>query len=126
MKLSLSLYSFFRNSFLVCLYCSFFCVELLHNFDPDKKLETASANIQSPVQTSQNHFVVKSKRSGSQGKFNFRLNKRFQPSFIPAHNPAAPEVFVEFAIRKYNNTYSNASLSNIFLLIRSLRAPPVV
>ena len=103
----------------------FFFVELFHNFD-DKKIESVFVihQVQGPSQSQ--YVFAKSNRAHEQGRVRFRLNKRFQPSFTPACKIFAPTVFFEYTNQDHPDNYSNESLFNIFLLTKSLRAPPVV
>jgi hypothetical protein len=125
-QFSLIRHSYLRSLFLVGFYALFFSVELFHNFDSDKKSETSIASVATVAQSQSFSAASKCKKHNPLPKTNFRLNKRFQPSFIPSEFVFAPEVFVEHVERNYPTTYSNGSLSNIFLLTKSLRAPPIV
>jgi hypothetical protein len=119
MKQRFSKYSCVFSFMLVIIYALFFSVELLYNFDTNITVIFAG---KSPS----HHPVIKCNKSGDQVTLNFRLNKRFQPSFIPA-GPSFPAAgVIEHNDRNYEGSYSSESILNIFLLTQSLRAPPVV
>jgi hypothetical protein len=111
--------SFFRIAFLVGIYALFFLVELRYNFDTNLFVYPSS-------KTPSYHSLIKYNKPPAQVKINLRLNKRFHPSFISAEVGASKEVLVEHKDQKFANNYSRVSLFNIFLLTKSLRAPPLV
>jgi hypothetical protein len=117
---------YFRNLFLIGFYTLFFFVELFHNFDCFKTINLGSFEFAVGRQSPLHAGSSKCKAGGSSPKINFRLNKRFQPSFVPSRFVVAPQVHIEYAERNYCGRYSSEPLSNIFLLTKSLRAPPVV
>ena len=124
-QLSLIRHSYLRTLFLLGFYTLFFSVELFHNFDSDKKPDANFASVAIAPQL-QTQSTSKCKKHSVPVKTNFRLNKRFQPSFFPSEFIFAPDVLIEYVERNYSINYSNASPANIFLLTKSLRAPPVV
>lgn len=125
-QFSLIKHSYFRNLFLVGFYTLFFSVELFHNFEPDKRSGSSIATIAIAGKSQLQNAPSNCKKGSSHPKTNFRLNKRFQPSFIPSEFVFAPNAVVDYVQCNYFTNYSNGSLSNIFLLTKSLRAPPVV
>jgi hypothetical protein len=111
--------SFLRVAFLIGIYALFFLVELLYNFDTNLTVYPSG-------KTAVHHSVIKYNNPPAQVKINLRLNKRFHPSFISAEIGPSKEVFIEHPDREFIYNYSGESLVNIFLLTKSLRAPPVV
>lgn len=111
--------SFLRLAFLAGIYALFFLVELRHNFDTNLLLYPS-------CKTPSHHSLIKYNKPPAQVKINLRLNKRFHPSFLSAEVGASKEVLVEHKDQKFANNYSGESLFNIFLLTKSLRAPPLV
>ena len=112
-------YAYLRIVFLVGIYVLFFLAELLHNFD-------ANLIIYSAGKTHSHHSLTKYNRPPEQVKISFRLNKRFQPSFIPSEFYFSKEISIEYSDHKYRSICSSESLFDIFLLTKFLRAPPFV
>jgi len=110
--------SFLRIVFLVGIYASFFLVQLLYNFDTYLVVYPSG-------KTACHHSLIKYNTPPAQVKINLRLNKRFHPSFISAELAGSKEVLID-TDRKFKLNYSGESPFNIFLLTKSLRAPPVV
>ena len=112
-------FSYLRIVFLVGIYVLFFLAELHYNFDANLVVAFAT-------NTHSYHSVRKYNKPPGQVNTSFRFNKRFQPSFIPAEFCVSKEIPIEHGDRLYPAICSSESLLNIFLLTKSLRAPPRV
>jgi hypothetical protein len=111
--------SFLRIAFPVGIYALFFFVELRHNFD-------ANLFVYPSCKTPSNHSLIKYNKPPAQVTINLRLSKRFHPSFLSTEVRSAKELFIEHKDQKFTDNYSGDFLFNIFLLTKSLRAPPIV
>lgn len=111
--------TFLRIAFPVGIYALFFLVELRHNFD-------ANLFVYASCKTPSHHSLIKYSKPPAQVKINLRLNKRFHPSFLSTEVGSAKELFIEHTDQKFTENDSGDFLFNLFLLTKSLRAPPIV
>jgi len=114
--------NYFRGLFLVSLYTLFFSVELLHNFDSEKSANQVSFRVEQLPNTS----IAKPAKRRQEVQFKIRLNKRFQPSYIPSSIVVATRIFRVDSDHDRPTNYSAEPVLDLSLLTKSLRAPPVV
>jgi hypothetical protein len=124
MKFQSSIKKNLRNFFALCLYASFFSVEIVYNFQLEKFVPSAVTSVL--AKTLNHQSFSKFDPQNEKQKVNCRLNKRFQPSFISSGSTLAPDIFTGYADSKYYYGYSYKPQLGIFHLSGPLRAPPVV
>jgi len=115
-------FHYFRGLLLVSLYTLFFSVELLHNFDSEKSVKQASFRVEQLPNTS----IAKPAKRRQEVQFKVRLNKRFQPSYIPSPIVVTTRIFSVNNDRERPTNYCDEPVLDLSLLTKSLRAPPVV
>ena len=108
----------FRVLLLGVFYTLFFLVELLHNFETNQVFSfTSGTNIKKSV-TATGH-------PGQEIKYKIRLNKRFQPSFIPFTLASVATAAFCLKVPVTYTTVPHQNLHQPLTGVSSLRAPPV-
>jgi len=123
MRTGKEIYTLFSRMLLASVYLAFFVVQFFFNFDSQglhaSNYKLFAAQATNPVKAKVDSWESKTHRFAS-----FRLNKRFQPA------TSASITGFETSLPKYEVTgpvvfYHSPRLTNVVLLLQSLRAPPV-